>query len=637
MTDARHLLAPELGAVLDQLPLIALSSETLGAVRERTGVVVAQRRAATPPFPGIEVDERHLPGPAGAPQVRVLVYRPRAPAAARAALLWIHGGGFVAGVPEQDDGQVKRIVDAVGCVVVSVAYRLAPEHPHPAPLDDCDAALRWLQAQAASLGVDAARIGIAGVSAGGGLCVALALRARDRGGLQPCFIAPLQPMLDDRTACTDDEHPTAGKLLWTNRSNHFGWSALLGHEPGRPGVPHEAAPARAASFSGLPPTYIATGALDLFAEEDLEFARRLMRDGVPTELHLWPGVCHAFDTLAPQFELSQDYERAFHGALRRGLGAAAPAAADEPDVALMQHLKTLVPGIPGHDLPRFARSLGGPEPYAPGPESQRQAGVPRGEVRVCRHIGCTLYPRVARDYRVYVPSGLTPSRPAGLMVFQDGARYLGPECQADVVLDNLIACGAIPPIVGVFVQPGETGPGLPIYGGTDNRSLEYDTLGDAYVRFLIDELLPEATEGLPIVDDARWRAICGISSGGLCALNAAWERPDVFGKVVSHCGSFVDIRGGDTLAAKIRRGGAMPLRVWLQTGARDLDIVFGHWVNANRTMASALEYSGIEHRLVVGEGGHSLAHGGALFPETLRWLWRDATAGAPPSGAGDSR
>lgn len=626
MNDSRHLLAPELAAILGPLPATPVSHETLGATRERVALVIARMQAEMPAFPSIEVGERRIPGPAGAPDVRVLVYRPRARAAARPALLWIHGGGYVAGAPELDDWQVKRLVEAVGCVVVSVDYRLAPEHPHPAPVEDCHAALAWLRREAAALGADAVRIGIAGVGAGGGLCAALALLVRDRGEIAPCFMAPLQPMLDDRTACADDHHPSAGEFAWTREHNHFGWSALLGHEPGRADVSPHAAPARATSLAGLPPAYIATGALDLFVEENLDFARRLMRDGVPTELHVRPGVCHAFDFLAPQFELSQACEHAFHLALRRGLGAVEPAAPAIPDAALMQQLKSIVPGIPEHDLPRFAGSLACPEPYAPGPESQPAQDVPRGELRTRRHVGRSVYPGVARSYQVYVPPGLAASRPAALMVFQDGARYLGAECNAAAVFDRLIAAGAIPPVVGVFVEPGEEGPGLPIYGGAGNRSVEYDALGEAYARFLIDELLPEATAGLPVAADPALRAICGLSSGGLCALNAAWERPDFFGKVVSHCGSFVDIRGGHALASKIRRDGAKPLRVFLQTGARDLDLVYGHWVQANRTIAAALDYCGIEHRLVVGEGGHSLAHGGAIFPETLRWLWRRSPA-----------
>jgi enterochelin esterase family protein len=177
----------------------------------------------------------------------------------------------------------------------------------------------------------------------------------------------------------------------------------------------------------------------------------------------------------------------------------------------------------------------------------------------------------------------------------------------------------------VFVNPGATGPGLPIYGGSDNRSIEYDSLGDTFARFLIDELLPEATRGLVITDDPAQRAIVGLSSGGACAFNAAWQRPDAFGLVATHCGSFVDIRGAHQLASDVRRGERKALRVFLQTGEHDLDIVFGHWLRANRELAAALDYRGYEHQLVVGRGGHSLRHGGAIFPDMLRWLWRRST------------
>jgi enterochelin esterase-like enzyme len=177
----------------------------------------------------------------------------------------------------------------------------------------------------------------------------------------------------------------------------------------------------------------------------------------------------------------------------------------------------------------------------------------------------------------------------------------------------------------VFVEPGATGPGLPVYGGSGNRSVEYDSLGGDYARFLLDELLPHALDGLRVTADPARRAICGLSSGGICAFNVAWERPDAFGLVLSHCGSFVAIRGGDTLASAVRASVRKPLRVFLQTGANDLDIRFGNWVQANRLLAAALAGRGYDHQLVVGEGGHSLAHGGAILPDTLRWLWRDAT------------
>lgn len=291
----------------------------------------------------------------------------------------------------------------------------------------------------------------------------------------------------------------------------------------------------------------------------------------------------------------------------------------------MAHLRALLPGMPEHDLPRFAGSLSIDEPYAPGDDAQPREGVPRGTLSARTCAPGRIYPGVAHDYTVYVSAQVIPARPAALLVFQDGARYLGAEVCAHVVIDNLVAQGALPPAVAVFVNPGAQGPGLPVYGGNDNRSVEYDNLGDAYVRFLLDELLPEATNGLNVSSNPAQRAIVGLSSGGACAFNAAWERPDAFGKVVSHCGSFVDIRGAHQLAPAVRRGPAKALKVFLQTGEHDLNIVFGDWVQANRDLASALAYCGIEHRLVIGSGGHSLRHGGAIFPDTLRWLWSENT------------
>jgi enterochelin esterase family protein len=209
------------------------------------------------------------------------------------------------------------------------------------------------------------------------------------------------------------------------------------------------------------------------------------------------------------------------------------------------------------------------------------------------------------------------------MVFQDGALYLGPDVNAPVVFDNLIHRREMPVTIGVFVQPGDKGPGMPLWGGQDNRSIEYDSLGDAYARFLLEEILPAVEKSYAITSDPAGRAICGISSGGNCAFTAAWERPDAFSKVVTHCGSFTNIRGGHNYPSLIRRNAAKPLRVFLQSGANDLDVVFGNWPLANQEMASALAYRGYDYQYVFGEGGHSLKHGGAIFPDTLRWLWRD--------------
>lgn len=186
---------------------------------------------------------------------------------------------------------------AADCVIVSVDYRLAPETPHPGPIEDCYAALKWLHDEAGSLGVDAARIAVAGESAGGGLAAALALLARDRGEVRLIHQHLIYPMIDDRT-CTAEPHPYAGEFVFTPNSNRFGWSALLGCAPGAEGVSPYAAAARAEDLTGLPSTYIAVGALDLFIEENLEYARRLIRAGAPTELHIYPGAYHGFDAVS---------------------------------------------------------------------------------------------------------------------------------------------------------------------------------------------------------------------------------------------------------------------------------------------------------------------------------------------------
>lgn len=290
-------------------------------------------------------------------------------------------------------------------------------------------------------------------------------------------------------------------------------------------------------------------------------------------------------------------------------------------MSLAAQLQAMLPGLSPDEAQRFASSLTCAEPYALGPDSLPQEGVPRGTLRSGQCPAGAIYPGTPHDYSVYVPTPYDGEQAVGLIVFQDGARYLGPEANTTTVLDKLIHAGAIPPVVAVFVEPGAIGPGLPIYGGPGNRSVEYDSPGDAYVRFLLEELLPLATEGLNITTDPAHRALCGLSSGGHCAFNAAWERPDAFGKVISHCGSFVALRGGNELAPLVRRTPRKPLKVFLQTGKNDLDIVFGNWPDANRQLAAALAYQGYEHQLVAGEGGHSLKHGGALLPDTLRWLW----------------
>jgi enterochelin esterase-like enzyme len=297
--------------------------------------------------------------------------------------------------------------------------------------------------------------------------------------------------------------------------------------------------------------------------------------------------------------------------------------------AIVQQLAQLLPDMPEGERVRFAAAIRGPEPYCLGSDSIRRDNAARGSLREGVCAPGAIYPGVEHTWRTFVPASYEDGTETALMVFMDGARYLGPEIDVPAVLDNLIAAGELPAIVAVFVDPGAVGPGLPIYGGKDNRSIEYDSGGDAYARFLLEELLPQATRGLRISADPSQRAICGISSGGHCAFNAAWERPDAFGRVLSHCGSFVDLRGGHLLAPAVRREPRRALRVFLQTGRNDLDIVFGNWLLSNQVLASALDYRGYDVRLVVGDGGHSLAHGGAIFPDSLRWLWQDGAG--PPS------
>ncbi len=314
MASTRYLVDPELLQLLDDFPTARLSQDTLGGIRAARAAQLAQQ--IEPEFPDVDVAERKVPGPAASPDVRVLVYTPKVAARPLAALVWIHGGGYVLGSPEGDNVQMKSLASQVGCLVVSVDYRLAPEAPFPAGVEDCYAALRWTHAQAAELAIDRDRVAIGGASAGGGLAAALALLARDRGELPVAFQLLLVPMLDDRTVATPDPHPFAGEFVWTPNNNTFGWTSLLGKPPGGDGVSPYAAPARAESLASLPPTCITTGSLDLFLEEDLEYARRLARAGVPTELHVYPGAFHGFARAAGA-RVSQAYTRDYTQALQR--------------------------------------------------------------------------------------------------------------------------------------------------------------------------------------------------------------------------------------------------------------------------------------------------------------------------------
>ena len=317
--NIRHLVAPDLLATLDVFPAFAVSAQTLPMLR--SGIIPENPEAPT--YPDIEVSERRVPGPPGAPEVRVLVYTPRQATSPVPALLWIHGGGYVLGTADGDDLTVKAMVAELGCAAVSVDYRLAPETPAPGNVEDCYAALSWLYHNAAPLGVDASRIAIGGASAGGGLAAALGLLTRDRGEVPLCFQLLIYPMLDDRTVTHPDPHPHVGEFIWTHESNAFGWASLLGHAPGQMDESPYAVPARAENLAGLPPTWIGVGALDLFLEEDLDYARKLTRCGVATELHMYPGAYHGFN-MNPQAQATRDFNADILTALGRAFALPSP-------------------------------------------------------------------------------------------------------------------------------------------------------------------------------------------------------------------------------------------------------------------------------------------------------------------------
>jgi triacylglycerol lipase len=314
------MVAPELRAGLDTLPDFDWNDEVLGQVR-----AFDMRNM---PMPGLSPqqasvvrEERFIPGPPGAPDVRVLIYRRPEARSSRPVFFHAHGGGFITGAPEINESHSRSISSELDCVVVSVDYRLAPETRYPDSLEDCYAALQWTYGHADELGSDSARIAIGGESAGGGHAAALVVLARDRKEVPVCFQLLESPMLDDRTGSGSEPHPYSGKLVWTAESNRFGWRSLLGVEPGSADVPIAAVPARTADLRGLPPTCITVGALDLFLEESLEYTRRLNRAGVPTELHVIPGAYHGYQMAGAHTPQVRQLSRLRYEALARAFAA----------------------------------------------------------------------------------------------------------------------------------------------------------------------------------------------------------------------------------------------------------------------------------------------------------------------------
>lgn len=273
--------------------------------------------------------------------------------------------------------------------------------------------------------------------------------------------------------------------------------------------------------------------------------------------------------------------------------------------------------MPDSPYVRQPADFAAPVRYAYGPDSSRQPGVPRGTIVERELSSSRIFPGTSRRYWVHVPAQYTAPEPASLMVFQDGHRYLDPEgeMRAGIVFDNLIHRGELPVTIGVFVDPGQPG----------NRNVEYDALSDAYATLLLTEILPEVQSRYAIADDPdRW-AIGGGSSGGSCAFTVAWLRPDRFRRVLSFLGSFAQLEGGNPYPELIQGTPQKPLRIFLHAATRDLnwDAPELNWLSANLRVAAALAERGYDLRLVLGDGGHDMNHGGAILPDALRWLWGD--------------
>jgi acetyl esterase/lipase len=281
---------------------------------------VAQGWRKTRPPPavkGLIIRDETIAGVDGA-SIRVRLYLPAADQGARAALLWIHGGGMIVGKPEQDERRSIELCRRLGLVIAAIDYRLSPEHPYPAPLDDCYAAFAWLHSKTGGLNISPDRIAVGGNSAGAGLAAGLALLAHDRNEYAIAFQLLIYPMLDDRTTLRTDIDERRLRL-WSTKSNRFGWCSYLGREPGSDDVPDYAAPARRKDLSGLPPAWIGVGTCDLFHDEDVDYARRLKDAGIPCTLDIVPGAFHGFDLIASQSEVGRNFRQNYFGALRSAL------------------------------------------------------------------------------------------------------------------------------------------------------------------------------------------------------------------------------------------------------------------------------------------------------------------------------
>lgn len=269
-----------------------------------------------PSLNNISYIKRKIPTPENTPEILIAIHKPSNLSEPLPALLWMHGGGYIRGDIDMDVDYIQKLAKNVGCMVVSVEYRLAPENPFPAPLEDCYTALKWLFLNALGLGVDSSRIAIGGVSGGGGLAAALALLARDRDEVSIIFQLLLCPMIDNRNS-TPSSHTITDKRVVNRNYSKWAWSSYLGKEAHKKIVSPYAVPSQAENLSKLPPAYVAVGALDLFMDENINYAQRLLEAGVSTELHVFPGAYHAFEFLVPEAEISQSVNRLHCNVLKR--------------------------------------------------------------------------------------------------------------------------------------------------------------------------------------------------------------------------------------------------------------------------------------------------------------------------------
>lgn len=294
------------------IPEFSFGPRVVRFIRRRT------RRGPVPVLEDVRVEDVEVPAAGRSPAVSLRLYRPKALSRAAPALYWMHGGGFVIGSPEQDEANSIAFARELGITVAAVRYRLAPEHPAPAAVEDAYAGLTWLHAQAGQLNIDPTRIAVGGASAGGGLAATLALVAHDRGAVRPAFQLLVYPMLDDRTV-TRADLDTRGVRIWSTKSNAWAWSVYLGHAPGADTTSPYAAAARRDDLRGLPPAWIGVGTLDLFRDEDLAYAQRLNESGVSCEVHVVPGAFHGFDAVFRRAPVSRAFWQTQANVLRAAL------------------------------------------------------------------------------------------------------------------------------------------------------------------------------------------------------------------------------------------------------------------------------------------------------------------------------